>query len=475
MPKQNDHGFQAKKINIPNNNDWVLVLRYDNPWNVKDGRSVYNSGHRIEDVASPGRFVVQDLNAKSPRKEKKGDGAGGGDIWQTTFFPLNGRGEGGDKVLRHDRTLNQGTVHARNEGKHGFQRHAFNKQGFSGVGYDLNVAKSDTLGGTPGYDNGAVKSASADLDGMLTVSELMLTTDNGRYPQWIELHNTSRTRSLSLGDPDGDKALKPWRIVIENHNSGTWKSENRPLHVTINLSDWFSHIGPNQTRLIVSTTARNSDGEHFPSNRVASVFGTKKSAFKMANRRDMFLNAAGGFIIQILDPAGTVIDQVGNLDGKAYDVRKDVPIDDPDGFEWPTALTEDGDRSSLIRLQVSKTDKTPRVGVPTRDADGNATDKQGQVAPMGSLENRRGGPETAWVHASDLALSNAQNSWYGSKDDIGTPGHIAGTPLAVSLSFFRPALEDGAVVIRWTTESEIDNAGFNIYRSESRDGEFQAG
>ena len=34
-------------------------------------------------------------------------------------------------------------------------------------------------------------------------------------------------------------------------------------------------------------------------------------------------------------------------------------------------------------------------------------------------------------------------------------------------------LEDGKVVIHWTTESELDNAGFNIYRSETRNGEFK--
>ncbi len=35
------------KIAIPNNNDWLLILRDGSPWNVKDGRSVYNSGHQL--------------------------------------------------------------------------------------------------------------------------------------------------------------------------------------------------------------------------------------------------------------------------------------------------------------------------------------------------------------------------------------------------------------------------------------------
>ena len=32
--------------------------------------------------------------------------------------------------------------------------------------------------------------------------------------------------------------------------------------------------------------------------------------------------------------------------------------------------------------------------------------------------------------------------------------------------------DTGQIVVRWVTESELNNAGFNILRSETRDGEF---
>ena len=48
-----------------------------------------------------------------------------------------------------------------------------------------------------------------------------------------------------------------------------------------------------------------------------------------------------------------------------------------------------------------------------------------------------------------------------------------GDPLPVSLSHFRAELADAGVIIKWTTESELDNAGFNILRSETKDGEFK--
>jgi hypothetical protein len=43
---------------------------------------------------------------------------------------------------------------------------------------------------------------------------------------------------------------------------------------------------------------------------------------------------------------------------------------------------------------------------------------------------------------------------------------------AISLSSFTAQPGNGKVVLNWTTETEVDNAGFNIYSSESKDGEY---
>ena len=58
--------------------------------------------------------------------------------------------------------------------------------------------------------------------------------------------------------------------------------------------------------------------------------------------------------------------------------------------------------------------------------------------------------------------------------DVSSPGLTIGGVLPVSLSKFRPERlkATGEVVIRWITESETNNAGFNILRSDARDGEF---
>ena len=46
-------------------------------------------------------------------------------------------------------------------------------------------------------------------------------------------------------------------------------------------------------------------------------------------------------------------------------------------------------------------------------------------------------------------------------------------PLPVTLSHFRAEHTNAGVLLKWTTESEVDNAGFYIYRSETKDGEFK--
>jgi hypothetical protein len=46
------------------------------------------------------------------------------------------------------------------------------------------------------------------------------------------------------------------------------------------------------------------------------------------------------------------------------------------------------------------------------------------------------------------------------------------SPTLVTLSTFTATRSDRSVLLTWTTASEIDNAGFNLYRAESENGEY---
>lgn len=50
---------------------------------------------------------------------------------------------------------------------------------------------------------------------------------------------------------------------------------------------------------------------------------------------------------------------------------------------------------------------------------------------------------------------------------------FGGEPLPVTLSSFRAEYTDADVILKWTTESEVDNAGFYLLRSETKNGEFK--
>ena len=143
-----------------------------------------------------------------------------------------------------------------------------------------------------------------------------------------------------------------------------------------------------------------------------------------------------GFYIKLIDGKNNVSDTIGNLDAS----RRRLNV-----VEWALPAMVDDERASIIR----RVDK------------GDASD--GLMAE-------------GWLSASmpNYPFKDVPQTWYGHPEDRGTPGITGGRVLPVSLSKFRPErLESGDIVIRWITESETNNAGFNILRSEKRDGEFE--
>ena len=118
---------------------------------------------------------------------------------------------------------------------------------------------------------------------------------------------------------------------------------------------------------------------------------------------------------------------------------------------------EDGQRVSIVRGWKNGDTST---GVVTRSTD------RADLIP--------GDVKSAWtLYSMNQIVRMRNDTSYGHNTDMGSPGQTVGGVLPVSLSKFRPErLESGEIVIRWITESELNNAGFNILRSEKRDGQF---
>ena len=304
----------------------------------------------------------------------------------------------------------------------GYHRDAWAEAAFTGVGYDRKVSKSAETAGTPGYPNGAVKTEAPTPRGAVTISEVMLDSAGGTLPQWVELYNSSKTDALNLNR---------WELEIQN----VADSEDLVGRPVVRLTLQEKIIQPNQTLLIVTGNARASSADVYPEDRVYNLLELHDKNLRIKKPSDTFLSAKG-FYLRLTDRNENVVDEVGNTDGNRR-------TDDTPAWALPVPLSElEGMRSSLVR----RYDK----GVA-----------------------RDGKEKSSWALAANFAKFKAAELHYGHADDIGTPGYRQGGALPVELSSFTVTrVESGSVIVTWTTESEVDNAGFNLRRSLTRDSGF---
>ena len=349
---------------------------------------------------------------------------------RTELWPLVGHGKPGDNVFKDiDEDFRAGRVYHRNKDKAGTADETITLAGNKG---DLGYKRGHSGNGSPGYPDSAIKDNETDLSatGGISISEIMYAK-NRTEPQWIELYNSSLTQAVNLND---------WKLRID-HSADETMIDIRSRSVTTNVFGGNIIIQPNQTVLIVSTTTNRNSSQprgrsDFPATRLIDLWAQKDKLEVPASGKTRLtyrLLSETAFKLVLIDKTGATVDTVGNLGATS-------------AWDLPSSPEDNGEgRSSIIRRYDD--------GVP-----------------------RDGTMEDSWVFSRDSHLDWARlnETYYGAPDDIGTPGFRAGGPLPVSLSKFRPErLKDtGEVVVRWITESELNNAGFNILRSEKRNGEF---
>ncbi|MDE0468937.1 MAG: leucine-rich repeat domain-containing protein [Candidatus Poribacteria bacterium] len=228
--------------------------------------------------------------------------------------------------------------------------------------------------------------------------------------------STNLPQWLELYNNSNTETVIPnqWKIMIESK----YPTYQGQLFFSFSGDDSFV-VGPKQTLLIVTANARNSG--HFPQHRtrILDVSPT--------------ILSSEGFAVTILTADGQVVDKVGNLDGN-------TKTSDSPSWSLLDSRTEDGDRISIIRRYKN--------GVPL---DGTKS--------------------TSWILADTKLPSTT--TYYGHPTDLSNPGQRVGGPLPVTLSHFRAERVKAGVVLKWTTKSELDNAGFNILRSKTKNGEFK--
>ena len=254
------------------------------------------------------------------------------------------------------------------------------------------------------------------------ITEIMADSGSGRFPQWIELTNKA----------SGEVSLDGWMLNITNDpTDANVVGSSLVIDLsgnTLGVSAHPGNMGKGQSLLIIAFSGRGSGNL----SNVAIVDAS--SADQLAQTGRYLLLSETAFKLVLMPPQDSGItvygDMAGNLENGAA--------------TWTLPAT-DGMRSSLIRMEMDAK-KMPTMGT---SADG-------------------------WRLASMTDLASGQITWYGSDDDAATPGYDAGGPLPVELSMFYPKRDQltGQVVITWETQSELNNAGFFIKRSQQRDGKF---
>ena len=266
---------------------------------------------------------------------------------------------------------------------------------------------------TPGFLHQIVPGASPTV--ALSISEIMFAAPPRRpypLPQWIELYNPSFTGSVNLKD---------FQCIIETRQDG------RHHQIVMDLEAF--DVLPNQTVLLITAQGRHSG--HFPANRTYNLSQRHPKAFRAAEQWQRLLGSEG-FLIQLTDATGNVVDTVGNLDGTPF--TEDTPA-----WTLPDGETPERARASIRRLTEKR--------IP--------------------LDGRH---REAWV--STAAAPPVIMTHYGHRSDVGNPMYRMGGPLPVVLSRFRAVREKASVQVSWTTESSLENAGFHLYRSTHRSSGF---
>ena len=444
------NGGARGALNLPDDGKFVLIVR--KPDNHEGQRSGADGGKGVAETGNADLNRIVDVAGWDDDLAKNSYPNA---VSNTGVWPLYAMGGIGGFT---NNKLEVGKVHFRrhvttNDGRAGIGGHenkndksAFTDAGWTGVGYRRDVANTAMHYGTPGYPNNASHGAGGTVTSAVYISEIMYAdAANGSLPQWIELRNPSNTIGADLHN---------WRLTIINHadrdafEDGLWEGKAEATVLLRGLK-----IKPNGTVLITSRKGPRSE-VHLADSEIFSLFPSHRGAFGMKNANSDVINPFGFRIILQANAHDTgkrnewqLVEDFGNLaapdpkDRRGDNERFDMPL-----WMWPDANAEDGGRISVVRKVKSKD----------------------------TLEPTDGSKRWSWVLADvDSRTALIDHVYYGHTDDTSTPGQTVGQPLPVSLSFFRPELEDGEIVIRWTTESELDNAGFNIYRSDARDGEFK--
>ena len=303
-------------------------------------------------------------------------------------------------------------------------------------------------------------------DGRVYISEVMFA-GGGTLPQWIEITNGDRSKEFNLSG---------WTITVANAAADADVSVGAIATFTIPDGTMISMSGQDDTPSTIL---------------VVTEKGRTSMTGPMAAEQVIVLDEPGSSTEVELILAGVTRGKYTLLSAEAFEITLAPPEPEPtDPSATETDAAKTRRQAAERKAKADRVKATDTVG--NLGADGAATwalpmdeDVRSSIirahiqVTRGPAESEDGTMMENWVLASETGFAQVTHirasSYYGAANDVGTPGFRPGGALPVELSQFRPARDKatGAVVITWSTQSELNNAGFFIKRSQQKDGEFK--
>ena len=326
------------------------------------------------------------------------------------------------------------------------------------------AAKAKAAAAAAAAAKAADTSVSMPKVGQIYISEVMFA-GGGTLPQWIEISNGSRSEQVNLSG---------WTLTVENATADADVSVGAKAVFTIpegTKIDPSSQSDTPSTILVVTEQGRNNiDDGAKGAGQILNLWTAQQTELILlgVTKRRYSLLSDMAFQITIAPPTPKAVTPAATETPAAKATRLAAE-----------ALASNARKAATDVVGNLGTAGTATWALPMDEGARSSIIRRHVPVSIGAAAPEAGEMMDSWALASDTSFAQVTHirasSYYGSADDVGTPGFRAGGALPVELSHFRPARDKvtGAVVITWSTQSELNNAGFFIKRSQQRDGEFQ--
>ena len=221
-------------------------------------------------------------------------------------------------------------------------------------------------------------------------------------------------------------------------------------------------------------TALDSSGNVYLTGQTSSI------DFDLQNAFDSLLGGNNDAFVTKFNSSGSALVYSTYLGGSFDETGVDIAVDSS-GNAYVTGKTSSSDFPLQNAFQPAFGGGDTDVFITKLDSSGQITGAtystflggNGIDDGIGIAVNGTNAYVTGKTESSDFPLQNPFDSSLGGPEDVFVASYTADGSLPVELSVLTATITVDGITIRWRTESETNNLGFNVYRGGNPDGPFE--